>query len=64
MVQFLSIYFFFLDFFNFCWGFQKFPFFLCHSVFEVADTTGVGWSGETRVLSAAEGLEISQCIGQ
>ena len=27
MVQFLSIIFFFLDFFNFCWGFQKFPFF-------------------------------------
>ena len=26
MVQFLSI-FFFLDFFNFCWVFQKFPFF-------------------------------------
>ena len=26
MVQFLSIIF-FLDFFNFCWGFQKFPFF-------------------------------------
>ena len=32
MVQFLSI-FFFLDFFNFCWVFQKFPFF-CHPVFE------------------------------
>ena len=31
MVQFLSI-FFGGDFFNFCWGFQKFPFFLCHSV--------------------------------
>ena len=27
MVQFLSIIFFFLDFFNFCWVFQKFPFF-------------------------------------
>ena len=27
MVQFLSINFFFLDFFNFCWVFQKFPFF-------------------------------------
>jgi hypothetical protein len=27
MVQFLSIHFFLLDFFNFCWGFQKFPFF-------------------------------------
>ena len=27
MVQFLSIIFFFFDFFNFCWGFQKFPFF-------------------------------------
>ena len=27
MVQFLSMIFFFLDFFNFCWGFQKFPFF-------------------------------------
>ena len=27
MVQFLSIYFFFLDFFNFCWVFQKFTFF-------------------------------------
>ena len=31
MVQLLSIIF-FLDFFNFCWVFQKFPFFLCHSV--------------------------------
>ena len=28
MVQFLSIIFFFLDFFNFCWGFQKVPFFV------------------------------------
>ena len=28
MVQFLSINFFFLDFFNFCWVFQKFPFLL------------------------------------
>ena len=28
MVQFLSIIFFFLDFFNFCWVFQKFPFFV------------------------------------
>ena len=27
MVQFLSIIFFFLYFFNFCWVFQKFPFF-------------------------------------
>ena len=27
MVQFLSINFFFVDFFNFCWVFQKFPFF-------------------------------------
>ena len=27
MVQFLLINFFFLDFFNFCWVFQKFPFF-------------------------------------
>jgi len=27
MVQFLSIKFFFFDFFNFCWVFQKFPFF-------------------------------------
>ena len=27
MLQFLSINFFFLDFFNFCWVFQKFPFF-------------------------------------
>jgi len=35
MVQFLSIIFFFY-FFNFCWGFQKFPF-LCHPVFEVWD---------------------------
>ena len=33
MVQFLSIIF-FLDFLNFCWVFQKFPFFLCHSVLE------------------------------
>ena len=28
MVQFLTINFYFLDFFNFCWGFQKFPFFV------------------------------------
>jgi len=28
MVQFLSINFLFLDFFNFCWVFQKFPFFI------------------------------------
>ena len=28
MVQFLSINFFFLDFFNFSWVFQKFPFFV------------------------------------
>jgi hypothetical protein len=28
MVQFLSIIFFFLDFYNFCWVFQKFPFFV------------------------------------
>ena len=28
MVQFLSINFFLLDFFNFCWVFQKFPFFV------------------------------------
>ena len=27
MTQFLSVIFFFLDFFNFCWVFQKFPFF-------------------------------------
>ena len=27
MVQFLSINIFFLDFFNYCWVFQKFPFF-------------------------------------
>jgi len=33
MVQFLSIIFFFLDFFNFCWVFQKLPFFLCHPVY-------------------------------
>ena len=33
MVQFLSINFFFLDFFNFCWVFQNFTFFLCHRVF-------------------------------
>ena len=33
MVQFLSINFFFLDFFNFCWVFQKFPFFLCLPVY-------------------------------
>ena len=32
MVQFLSIIFFFLDFFNFCWGFQEFPFF-CFTLF-------------------------------
>ena len=32
MVQFLSIIF-FLDFFNICWVFQNFPFFLCHSVY-------------------------------
>jgi len=34
MAQFLSINFFFWDFLNFCWVFQKFPFFLCHSVLE------------------------------
>ena len=28
MVQFLSINFFFLDFFHFCWVFQKSPFFV------------------------------------
>ena len=33
MVQFLSKFFFFWDFFNFCWVFQKLPFFLCRSVF-------------------------------
>ena len=38
MVQFLSI-FFFLNFLNFCWVFQKFPFFLCHSVFISERTT-------------------------
>jgi len=32
MVQFLSIIFFLLDFFNFCWVFQKFPFF-CVSLY-------------------------------
>ena len=30
MIHFLSINFFFLDFFNFCWVFQKSPFCLCH----------------------------------
>ena len=34
MVQFLSIIF-FLDFFNFCWVFPKFPFFLCHPVIQL-----------------------------
>ena len=32
MVQFMSIIFFFFDFFNFCWVFQKFPFF-CVSLY-------------------------------
>ena len=32
MVQFLSIIFFFLNFFNFCRGFSKVPVFLCHPV--------------------------------
>ena len=39
MVQFLSIIFFFLDLFNFCWVFQKFPFFLYHPVLR-KETTG------------------------
>ena len=34
IVQFLSVNF-FLDFFNFCWGFQKFPCFLRHPVLQV-----------------------------
>ena len=33
MVQFLSINLFFLDFFNFCWVFQKFPFFFCVTLY-------------------------------
>jgi len=33
MVQFLSINFFFLNFLNFCWVFQKFPFF-CVALFK------------------------------
>ena len=38
MVQFLSIIFFFLDFFNFCWVFQKFPFFfLCVTLYLKSD---------------------------
>ena len=37
MVQFLSINFFFLDFFNFCWVFQKFPFF-CVILYKFLDT--------------------------
>ena len=36
MVQFLSTIFFFLDFFNFCWVFQKFPF-LGHPVLIVGE---------------------------
>jgi len=37
MVQILSILFFsFLDFFNFCWVIQKFPFLLCHPVLTAA----------------------------
>ena len=35
MVQFLSIKLFFLDFFNFCWVFQKFPFF-CVTLYKKA----------------------------
>ena len=35
MVQFLSIIFFFLDFFNFCWVFQKFPFFFVSSCIKI-----------------------------
>jgi len=42
MVQFLSIIFFSLDFFNFCWVFQKFPFFVSPFIcdFQSAVCTG------------------------
>ena len=36
MVQFLSIHFFFLYFFNFCWVFQKFPFFVSPCIWQIA----------------------------
>ena len=48
MVEFLSINFFFLDFFNFCWVFPKFPFFLCHPVFECV----LRETAESRLLCA------------
>jgi len=35
MVHFLPITFFLLDFFNFCWVFQKFPFFVSPCTFFV-----------------------------
>jgi hypothetical protein len=42
MVQFLSIIFFSLDFFNFCWVFQKFPFFsvTCMNTSQYLETAG------------------------
>jgi len=40
MVQFVNIYIFFY-FFNFCWVFQKFPFFVCHSVLAMHGHTNV-----------------------
>ena len=36
MVHFLSIFFFFLDFFNFCCVFQKFPFFCVTCIWDTA----------------------------
>ena len=42
MVQFLSINFFLLDFFNFCWGFQKFPFFVSPCITSLAELSSSG----------------------
>ena len=50
MVQFLSI-FFFLDFFNFCWGFQKFQFFCVTLYKSVVSYTNPCWSKMIRVSS-------------
>ena len=68
MVQFLSIFFFY--FFNFCWVFQKFPFFVCHSVFtlylKVKNFYNCEVSGEHFTLcriTVEEGYCKGHCIG-
>ena len=43
MVQFLSIIFFFLDFFNFCWFFQNFSFF-CVTLYKRISVFMIQWS--------------------